>query len=134
MGPFIVCNLIYISICFFDVALFFEDSKVQNYLFYMLPIPLIRTYNTYWSYFIVNGISTVVFEIFIVQLWCVLAVILYWITVCRNELIYIRDGFHAGSRGLNVNLGKHGVVSRAWRRAFEFVVQRGIKQFQEIVV
>ncbi|XP_065224465.1 uncharacterized protein LOC135848481 [Planococcus citri] len=137
LGFFGVCCVVYLFICFFDVVLFFKEEKVKNdYYYYMSPIPPMRKHGSFKLFFIFNGVSTFVFGMFLVKLISVFSVVLYWNTVCRNELICLRDEFHKKSRSLSECMEKGawtGGTLKKWNRDFNAVIVRGVVKFQETV-
>lgn len=134
LGPMVVSFMvIYASICFFDVVLFFDEAKVKNYLYYAYATPLMQEYGTMRYFIVANGISTLLLEIYMFQLFSTLAILLQWNTVCCNELIGVRKDFDDGTRHLNEHIEKCEKTWNEWNGEFENVVQSGIKRFQKIV-
>lgn len=108
MVIYFTCITINLTICFLDVALFFEEDKVKNYLYYTQPVFVMRKYNSIGLYFIVNGISTIIFVMMAVNAWMPLGIISYWSMVWYNELILLRDELNTAMQHLDVYFGERG--------------------------
>lgn len=133
-GLWFIFITITLSICFFDVALLFEESKVENYLYYGLPVFLIRKYSSMGSFFIVNGILTISFAMAMLQGWMALGVSSYWSTVWYSELMVLRDELNSAMRNLNAYFGEDSAISDDWNKAFERVLKRSIGKFRKITL
>lgn len=132
LGPIVVGISIYSLIGVFDVVLFFEEEKLKNYLYYTYPVPLIQRYGTFGYFFFINGISIMVSGLSMFELVSSLAIVLQWNIVCGDELIRIKNDFHAKTFHMEWRIEKGDESWKDWNRDFESAVERGIERFRKV--
>lgn len=117
---------------FFDAIFFFNEVKAKNCLYYMLPIPLVQEYGSLKWYLLVNVVSVLVIEIFLIEWASILAMVLYWNTICCNEIICMSNELKLQTYDLEILIGKNDESWKEWDQIFERCLQRGVEKFQRI--
>ena len=122
---------LYSLICFFDVLLFYEEHKAKNYLYYALPPPLIREYGDLQTYLIYNGVLSASILILALQLWLVVAILLYWNIICCDELVSISTYLDVEMSNLNRQFRDGNIQD--WNNVFETILLRFAKRLQNVI-
>lgn len=85
----LICGLIFSSTCIFDVLLFYEDYKIRNYMYYVIPLINLEQYGSRKLLLTTTAIIHLATALPIVEVWTILKFFEIWAAACHHEVMSI---------------------------------------------
>lgn len=100
----LTCGIIFSSACVLDVLVFYEDYKVKNCLFYVMPFPSVEQYGSRTLLLTTTGLIHFGSILFTVEVWTLLKFFEIWAAACHQKVISISEEMRIHSNNVIMNI------------------------------
>lgn len=133
LSMYVACNFVRLFSCILDAIIFYDEAKLNNYLYYIYPLPKIINVTSLAVFLFINACFNLIFMFAMMQWLALLAFMLFWSTICYNQLILVSYKLDIETAYMTGYVEKTNQPSKAWNRAFKRSLIQGVKKFQKII-
>lgn len=136
----LVCNSLVIFVMsvtygfapFLDVMMFYEEEKLKDPVYYILPLPNVHEYGCMEWFLASAVVISMYYSLFSLEWLAMTNFIIFWGITCYNEMLLLHDRLNSKMHRLYVEMDRGNEMPAHWNAEFDKILRKHVNEYKRI--